>query len=351
MKEDKIMQPTELVKLGQYRFSGLDASLVGAMKSAADYYRMPLTAAWIYGMTGLAFLHVLDENMAEPNGGPLEPEVFRLARNIGLDIQGIHVYAEGETFARLQAEAWEKAKQAMYASRPVFAKNIDIRNQTSVIHAIDDTGYYTYTWHTGYEHSEEVIPWNLLGLSRCPCIHCVLDRQSSATEEVTDSSAGLISLHWTNPIQAADEEASFKEALEFVIRLNEKAAFQWSGRTYLVGSKAYEHWLTAVENRTLDKYMFSLFVEILTEARNHAVAFLAELRGVLKQVNPALVDELMLIYSEMASEYQILKGMYPYSEPREHELTQHERCAEILRGIMALEAKATVTMMGIYETL
>lgn len=348
MQEDMTEQPNKMVKLENYKFSGLDASLVGAIKSVIDYYQIPLTASWIYGMTGLAFLHVLDESMVEPNGGPPEPEVFRLVRNIGLDIKGFHVNAEGDDFTRLQAEAWDKAKQAINASQPVFAKNIDIGNQSSVIYAYDDIGYYTYTWHTGYENSEDVIPWNLLGLCQCPCISCVNDRKSEA---VKAHSGGLISLNWANPIQAADDRTSFKEALEFVIRLNEKGAYQWSGKTYLVGSQAYERWLMALESNKLNKYFFSLFIEILYEARSHAITFLSEIKIKLKNMNLRLMDELVHTYSEIAFKYKILKDTYPYSEPREFELKQSDQCMVILREIMGLEMEALITIKEIYVSL
>jgi hypothetical protein len=347
MQEEMLVRPNKIVKLENYRFSGLDASLVGAIKSVVDYYQIPLSASWIYGMTGLAFLHILDENLVEPNGGPPEPEVFRLARNIGVELNGYHIYAEGENFTRLQAEAWEKAKLAINAKQPVFAKNIDICNQTSVIYAYDDIGYYTYTWHTGYEHSENVIPRNLLGLSRCPCINCVNDRKLSETVH----SGGLISLHWANPTQAVDERTSFKEALEFVIRLNEKGAYQWSGKTYLVGSNAYGRWLTALESSDLDKYFFSLFIEILYEARNHAITFLSEIKGRLKGLNLKLIDELVHTYSEVASKYKILKDTYPYSESRERELKQSEQCKAILKEISVFESKALLIIKEIYASL
>src|SRR5690606_38671145 len=154
-----------------------DASLVGSIKSVADYYEIPLTTTWIYGMTGVAFLHIVDEKSIEPNGGPTEPDVFNLVRNLGIEINGLHVYAHGEMFRNLLAEAWEKARLAINSKQPVFAKNLDIENQTSVIYAYDDHGYYTHSWHTGYDHSEDVIPWTSLGLSRCACINCVNSRK------------------------------------------------------------------------------------------------------------------------------------------------------------------------------
>lgn len=338
MQEGKAVQSDSIVKLDHYAFSGLDASLVGAMKSVADYYRLPVTAARIYGMTGLAFLHVLNANMDEPNGGPPEPEVFRLARHIGVDIAGLHAYAEGEAFRRLQAEAWTQAKRAIGAGQPVFAKNIDIGNQTSIVYAHDDRGYCTYTWHTGYEHSEDVIPWDRLGLSLCPCVHCVTDRRSFGTD--ADRASGLVSLHWAKPIQAADETASLTEALAFVIRLNDGGSYESFGQTYFVGARAYAHWLAALESGRLDKYYFSLFVEILSEARSHAVLFLTEMKGKRAGAQQEPLDDLVRVYSEISEKFNVLKHAYPYTEPREFEVRHHEQCAGRLREIMELEAAA-----------
>lgn len=328
---------SRLVKLENYRFSGLDASLVGAVKSVADYYGVSLSSSWIYGMTGIAFLHIVDEHMAEPNGGPPEPEVFRLVRHIGIEMEGLHVHAEGDDFRRLQAEAWDKARLAINDKLPVFAKNIDIGNQTSVIYAYDDAGYYTYSWHTGYDHSEDVIPWDGLGLSLCPCINCVNNRLST---ETVSPAGGLISLHWAKPIQAAHPSVALQEALQYVIRLHEEGSYTWAGKTYYVGPRAYERWLNALENDEVDKYFFSLFIEILNEARSHAVRFLTEIQAAVQDLPSHLVDEGIRIYNDIALQYKTLRDMYPYEEPRVRELKQKERCAEILMKVMKLEEKA-----------
>ncbi len=50
MQENILNSPIKLVRLENYKFSGLDASLVGAIKSVVVYYQIPLTASWIYGM-------------------------------------------------------------------------------------------------------------------------------------------------------------------------------------------------------------------------------------------------------------------------------------------------------------
>jgi len=345
MNENNQLHAKPMVKIDHYKFSGLDSSLIGAIKSVSDFYQLPLSAAWIYGMTGLAFLHIIDESIVEPNGGPPEPEVFRLVRNMGLEVSGLHAYAEGEDFKLLQAEAWELAKLALHVNHPVFSKNIDIQNQTSVVYAHDDNGYYTYCWHTGYEHSEDAIPWNFLGLSRCPCINCVKDRESS---EQRNRTGGLISLHSAIPIQPIDERSAFIEALDYVIRLNEEGAYQWQHKTYLVGAKAYERWLDALETETMDQYYFSLFIEILCEARNHAVMFLTELKERALGLEKQRLNKLIHAYSEVVSRSNKLKEMYPYQEPRQREVKQKAQCITIVKELMILESDAFTILKEIY---
>ncbi|SDX56492.1 hypothetical protein SAMN05518855_1016106 [Paenibacillus sp. CF384] len=268
-----------------------------------------------------------------------------------MDIEGYHIHAEGEAFTQLQAEAWEKAREAINAGQPVFAKNIDISNQSSVILAYDDQGYYTDNWHTGYEHSDDVIPWNQLGLSLCPCINCVHDRESSDTQ-TADSTSGLISLHRATSIPVAREnQAALKEALEFVIQLNEIGSYRWSGKTYFVGSHAYDRWLTALESQQLDKYFFSLFVEIITEARHHAAQFLSEIRASMTNLNLSCLDQLILTYTEIAAKGKVLKDMYPYTEPRTQTLEQSEQCAVLLIELQALESKALIALRELHSSL
>ncbi|MCJ8007097.1 hypothetical protein ACFFF5_06285 [Lederbergia wuyishanensis] len=348
MQDDILLNPSKIVKLENYNFSGLDASLIGAIKSVINYYELPISTSWIYGMTGYAFLHVLDEGLVKPNAGPPEPEIFKLTRNIGVEINGFHVYAEGEEFKNLQAEAWEKAKLAINSKQPVFAKNIDIQNQTSVVYAYDDIGYYTKSWHTGYEHSEEVLPWKALGFALCPCINCVNSRNEA---KFVNPTGGLISLHWARLIEAVNEKTALKEALEFIIRLNEEGIYNWEGNKYFIGQKAYERWLTAMENNKINKYYFSLFVEILNEGRHHAVTFLTEIKEKIPSINEQLINEAISTYSEIASRYKILNSMYPYEEPPVIEMENKEQCVAIVKELMSLEEKALNMLKKIHACL
>lgn len=349
MKDSSCDIPTTRIQLDNYGFAGMDASQLGAIKSTADYYQIPVTATQIYGMTGLAFLFVLDENLVQPNAGPPEPEIFRLARNIGFEIVGFHQYAEGVAFSKLQSEAWEKARLAINSNKPVFAKNLGQDNQTSVIVAYDNVGYYIDSWHTGYEHSQDVIPWNSLGLVRCPCINCVNERKIF---EPRDSESGLISLHWVDPAPVKNERNAFKEALQFSIHLNEEGSYQWSGKPYFVGSRAFEEWINGLERNTIYKFDFALIIEVVYEARYQATLFLADIKdkfnGKLKQS----ANEAISTYTEISSRCNNLKNRFPYEQPRElFNETEREDIIAILKEISLLERKALTYLKEMYVAL
>ncbi|UVI29144.1 hypothetical protein [Paenibacillus spongiae] len=340
---------TTRVNLEHYGFAGMDASQLGAIKSAADYYHIAITPTRIYGMTGLAFLHVLDERAIHPNAGPPIPDIYRLASNLGVHIEGIHAHADGETFADLQAEAWNRARAAVDSGKPVFAKNIAQLDQTSVITGYDETGYYIDSWHTGYQHSEDVIPWNLLGLSRCPCVNCALERSQA---EPSAATGGVVSLHWASPAAAEDELAAFEEALRFVLRLNTEAAYEEFGQTYYVGPRAYEEWIAAIERDAVLKYDFALVIEVVSEARLHAKLFLEEMKDACSAEARQAVDEAIQLYSEISMRVRRLKEQYPYEQPRElFGRGDKEDLLASLREISVLEQRALGSLQQIQLSL
>lgn len=343
------MQERIQVKLENYRFTGLDASQLGAVKSVADYYQIPLTPTKIYGLTGLAFLIVLDEHFVQPNAGPPEPELFRLVRNLGIHIEGIHEFAEGANISILQADAWEKAKVAIRSNKPVFAKNIAQENQTSVILAYDELGYYIDSWHTGYEKSQDMIRWDSLGLNLCPCIHCVNERK---VNEPKEPASRLISLHWATPVAAIDEWVAIKDAFQYVIRLNEEGTYEDFGKRYFVGPRAYEEWIHAIECNSIFKYEFALIIEVLNEARSHAKLFLKEIQDKLDEKAKLLVEEAITVYSEIGSEANILKTKYPYEQPRElFKDAEREELVAKLRVMLILEKRALLLLKKLYRFL
>jgi len=335
------------VELDNYHFSGLEASQIGALHSVLRYYNVPATASWIYGMTGMAFLLVHHHDFKKPNAGPPEPQLFKLARNLGLEIEGTHTYAEDEQFRALQ----HHAQTAIHKGYPVFAKNLDIRNQTSLVYGVDAEGYYTHSWHggEGHENWDDVIPWHRLGQAYCPCRYCLTRRETAGYIE---EARGLISLHSAKIIQPAEPLVALKEALHFVLSLNQQGVLHWQHHTYYIGEQAYKGWIQALERDEITKYSFSLTLEPIADARQYAVRFISEWRDLGLGLSSELLDAAVEKYAQIAADYQRLVQKYPYEQPRES-MTDIERlaCLEILHTLMQDEKQALEILVQLQEQI
>lgn len=309
-------------ELEGYRFSGFHRSHIGAIKSCLDFYKMDVSPAWVYGMTGAAFVTVVDEEMKSPNIGEPEEESFKLAANLGLHIQGFHIFANRQQFDRLQCEAWDKARAALDQGWPVFAKEIDLGNETSVIYAYDEEGYYTHSWHggIGHEGADDVIPWTKLGRNYCPCVTCRNRHQSDvrADERVylgDPDLGGFISLHYASRTEPADELSSLKEAIQFAANFSRRAAYEWGGRTFYSGAEAYDKWMNAVRSNTILGFYLGYFADIGYEARRYAYQFLQEAS---QRFDGELQENLQHVaaqYKKIQDAYKALNDLFPWSQP------------------------------------
>ncbi|GAE06840.1 hypothetical protein [Paenibacillus sp. JCM 10914] len=302
-------------------------------------------------MTGMAFLLVHDQYYTKPNAGPPDSEIFNLARNIGLDIQGEHRYAEGQELAQLQMEMWNKAKAALNRGVPVFAKNLDIQNQTSIVYGYDLQGYYTHSWHSsnGHENSDHVIPWDQLGYSYCPCHYC---RSRHIPGSSHPDHWRLISLHWAERMAAVHPLLALRDALEYVIHTHAQESIEWYHDTYVTGQHGYAGWIKALEGDELEKYQFSLTLEPLADARTHAVRFLEEVRTLDLGISETLLVHAHELYAKIAVIYQKLVQTYPYEQPREL-LNEAERAEAVsrIKEIMQYEAEAMSVLRALYQEI
>lgn len=350
MNERMLQYDSGRLTMENYKFSGLDNTRIGAIKSVADYYQIPLSVSWIYGMTGMAFLHVLDEDLVKFNSGPADTDIYRIARNIGIEVEGIHEAAEGDAFQDLQRKAWEKAGNAFKAGEPVFVKNLDIENQVSVVPAIDDQGYYIQSWHVGPDSGNNRIGWQELGLSQCPCVDCVNERNGMVEGR---AASGLISIHSARPTPAIDSREALVQALEYAIRINNKTVYEQDGIMYYSGAGAYRHWITQLKDEKINRYFFSLFLEIVSEARVNASKFLEEIKLIANDIPVQLLDRGIDIYDEIASRYKVLKDKFPYSQPKEplRDPDQLRTTLAIMTEIANLENDAEKFLSELYAAL
>ncbi|MEF3301987.1 hypothetical protein [Paenibacillus sp. GYB003] len=330
------------VSLDRLRFSGLHKSHIGAIKSCLDYWNVPHSVAWVYGITGNAFLSVVDERMTAPNRGEPEPRLFEAARHLGLSIEGFYtIAADDDSFRRLQAEAWDGARNALRRGLPVFAKQLDLGDETSMVYAFDDTGYYTHSWHggTGHEGADDVIPWMMLGRSYCPCAACAADRSNERHRSDRREPGGFISLHWADKAEPSDDASAIRAALELASEFSRDEAYEWDGQTFYGGIRALDRWIEAVRGGTIECFFMGYYVDLFHESRHYAQRFLREAGDRLGGSIAERLDAAAEHYGRIAESFRTLNGMFPWMQPREPLLDpdRREQASELLVRIRELE--------------
>lgn len=315
-----------------------------------DYYNIPVSTPSIYGLTGIAFLLIHDQSFKKPNAGS-DSDIYKLARNIGLEVDGVCRFAENEEYIELQKEFWIKAKEAINNGIPVFSKNIDIENQTSLVYGYDEKGYYTHSWHSGEGHDnwDNVIPWDKLGQALCPCSYCKSKRGLVMPRM---ENKGLISLHWATVAPMISISSALKDAFEYVIRLNDQGVISWGKDMYFVGGLAYKEWINALKQDLVNKYHFSLTLEPISDARNNAVLFFNEVKEIESLLPSSLIAEAIEVYEGISQAYKKLVRKFPYEQPFEAISTNDkEESIDMIQFLMQQEEKATNIIRRMFKEL
>lgn len=345
--------------LDDYHFSGFHASHIGAIKSCLDYYNVDCSPSWVFGMTGHAFLMVVDEKMTDPNVGLPEEAFFTLAHNLGLDIQGFHTIASGGSFRQLQLEAWNLTRQAIDQGYPVFAKELDLGNETSIIYAYGDEGYFTHSWHggTGHDGADNEIPWTMLGKNYCPCEVCREKPPGPSTAVYAgarkdDREEGLISLHWAKLADPASGARAFKDALNLVLTFNQTNEYQWGNGVFYSGIRAYEHWIHVVQSGRISGFYMGYYADIWHESRHHAAMFLQEAQVRMEGLAEEIARPLEL-YRSIKEAYKSLNELFPWMQPNSpiEDPFRRKEAVQLLTHIMELEKEALNALRQLYQRI
>jgi hypothetical protein len=297
-------------------------------------------------MTGSAFMTIFDEEASAPNVGEPEEEMFHLARHLGLHVQGYHTFADKAGFEHLQREAWNSARSALDRGLPVFAKELDLGNETSVVYAYDEEGYYTHSWHAGNGHEgfDDVIPWTELGRNYCPCISCKSKNRSGerANESVytgDPQEGGFISLHWASPGKPSEDRAALRAALKFALDFSRCKTYEWGGRTFYSGPAAYDRWIETLRTDTILGFYMGYFADIGHESRRYAQLFLKEASERFDAASSEELSRAADHYKLIQEAFRSLTELFPWSQPhlRIEDPDRRREAAELLTVIKKLE--------------
>jgi hypothetical protein len=311
----------KLKTLDNYHFTGLHASHIGAIQSSLAYYDIKASASSVFGLTGHAFLMVVDSGMSNPNVGLPEEGLFQLAGNLGVRIDGVSRIVTGDELPALQAEAWDRIRGALDNGQPAFAKELGLGNETSVIYAYGQQGYFTYSWHGGDGHEgwEDEIPWTMLGRNYCPCSECRHRPPKPSTDLYLGmhTDGAFLSYHWVSRIsERKDMRRALREALEFTLQFNSQEKYTWGKGIFFTGTDAYDVWIDSVRTAAIHGFYMGYFVDVWQESRHHAAQFLREMQLTIPELQTEL-GEAAATYVAISAVYRRLNDLFPWMQPRE----------------------------------
>jgi len=311
----------KLKVLDNYPFTGSHASHIGAIQSSLAYYDIEVSASSVFGLTGHAFLMVVDSGMSNPNVGLPEENFFLLANNLGVRIDGVSRIVTADELLALQAKAWDCIRSALDNGQPAFAKELDLGNETSIIYAYGKNGYFKRSWHAGDGHEgyDDEIPWTMLGRNYCPCSEC----RHKPLKPSTDLYLGMhmdgafLSYHWVSGInERKDTRHALREALEFTLQFNSQKKYTWGKGTFFTGTDAYDVWIDSVRTAAIHGFYMGYFVDVWQESRHHAAQFLREMQAAIPELQMEL-GEAAATYAAISAVYRRLNDLFPWMQPRE----------------------------------
>lgn len=209
------------VTLENLRQPPLNTTMMGVMKGALDYYKLGVSVAALYGLSGHAFL-INIHNEINPSGpycwnnGPVE----RLLKNVGIEMSGLGI-EERERTPEGRAGVEKRLREALDAGNAYTL----LKWENQLITGYDETGFTLAQ------------PWG-------PKVDVTPGRLTFGTwQELIKDFAPFF--HILKAGQVAERRAAILECLDYAVDLHANPGkHAWKG--YGIGSEAYDLWIKAV---------------------------------------------------------------------------------------------------------
>ncbi|TMV48901.1 LamG domain-containing protein [Paenibacillus mesophilus] len=338
-------------------------SQFNAFIGIANYYRLECTDAWVKGASGRPFLFALHERVNVHDICLPIPErgIIKLYANIGLEIDGVEGYAEGEAYKKLLETAWDRARTGLDSGLACFGRSVDFQQgEYSLIVGYDHEGYYSRGWHP---LSTKAIPWTHYGLGQCTCLPCTLGRTEQRpglepvksvcrcdfcqnlhrTGPITSArDEGDVRLYVVKPAAPADDRTVVADALRFAVEFAQEDG-PWAKPDMRTGLQAYDLLIRSLEKGTIDGWYLGLLANGWRECRHAAWQFLVEAKRRLDRPEfAASFDDAIAQTERLHDAFAKLNDMFPWMQPFGPIPDTERRYAgaELLRGARKTEAAA-----------
>jgi len=284
-------------------------SHLGCIKGCLNYFKMPITDAWLYGATGHAFILNITPDLCP--SGPTDwntEKIIKLGENIGYKIETVSGWKGNENLSYLQERAWEHVKTAIDNNIPCYGWELDIP-EFYVIFGYDDAGYFISG--PGCDQGKGPIPWRNLGTSEIG----VVEVRSIKHKEMAKDEKTVID--------------AFSYALEYANNPD-----PWTDPRSSGGLRAYDTWIESLNKGIATEFGLAFNSIIWSECRKNVVNFLHEANDRLNNGDlDNLFKDSINCYHNVSQKLQLISETYPFSQKLEMKSIQIDS-----RSQMAAEA-------------
>ncbi len=310
-------------RLDGFRWEPLWVSHIGCLKGCLNYLGIPMTAAWLFGASGHAFvLNIADDICPSGPTAWKTNVILTLGSSVGYRTIVIFGFRGNGDLELAQDRAWEAARRAIDDGIPCYGWELDVP-EFYVINGYDEVGYY-YQGCTVDEGAGPK-PWRELG----------------------DTGIGCVELVVVHPEQPRDDATIVKNALEFA-GAAAAGGKDWVLPGYTMGLAAYDTWIAGLKGRNTSGMGAAYNASVWASCRQNAVEFLKEAGERLPGKADDSFSEAIEAYTVVAENLAAVAELFPFVGASDEQRDANSRDAErVERAVDHLVLAREAEMRGV----
>ncbi len=262
-------------------------SHLGCLQGCLDYLDLGLSDAWLFGVSGHAFIINIHEEVCPSGPTAWNTErMLALCRNVGCSLDVVTGHKSQDDFRAKQKAAWDKVRAAIDKGTPCYGWELEIP-EFYVVYGYDDTGYYF----------------------RGPL--CDAGKGPFPWQKLADTGIGALEIVAVGREKAAPVERTVKEALSFAVE-HSRNPDTWVFPRYRTGLTGYDLWIEALRGNRAGGFGVAYNAAVWAECRRYAQEFLCEVRERLDGSVATIVGGAIASYGAVSKQLSLVAEAFPF---------------------------------------
>ncbi|MCD4690890.1 hypothetical protein K8S17_05455 [bacterium] len=294
------------------RWEPLWVSHLGCLKGCLNYLGIEMSAAWLFGASGHAFMLNVGRDVCSSGPTAWKSNVLlTLGSSVGFRTIVVFGFRGNGDLDDAQERAWNAAQRAVDDGIPCYAWELDAP-EFYVVYGYDEAGYY-YQGCTAPD-GRGPKPWRELG----------------------DTGIGCVELVVVHPQEPRDDATVVRGALTFATAVADGGQ-EWVLPGYAMGFAAYDEWIEGLRSRKASGVGAAYNASVWESCRRHAVAFLREAKGRLPGVADTAFSQAIDAYGIVATHLGWVAETFPFvdtsNDAREANVKDEEKIAAAIEHL------------------